>query len=112
MTTQSESLCSLYNSYKTSTKFALDWLRSQRYNNKDKIAKPCFNNTKEIIDAAKILVSTPCKVPKSVTSAFRHAIATRRKVFEIYKSLGDTYDLTQDEDPEASALRHEAFINR
>lgn len=96
-------LRSLYEAYKESTKYPLDWLRSQI---RLKSSQPCprFQSTSEILNAAYAVQQQGIPVPSSVVAKLSDAIKKRREVLALFQSATDC--------PNEGNASHEAFIDR
>lgn len=107
MANTTQSLQDLYESYKRNTKYVLGWLRSICPSNTHLHQQTRFKSTAEILKAAEQVRSQKFGVPRSVISALGEAIATRRRVLEVYQSLPS---LSGGKD--ASDLKHRVFIRK
>ncbi|KAF4482538.1 putative amidohydrolase YtcJ [Colletotrichum fructicola Nara gc5] len=90
-----------YQSYKTSTKYFLQWLWIEYKLRAPEAAKThTFKSTKDILRAAETLAATAITVPPTVIRSLRNAISKRQEVLRIYQGLG------------SDDAAHEAFLRR
>jgi hypothetical protein len=98
------SLLALYFSYKSATKYVVDWLFSTVGREQfDQVhARP---STAEIVNAAILVRDQNLPVPKSVLNKLQDILKKRREVHSLYIERATS-------DNQEENLKHKAFIDR